>query len=186
MTRCVQILFLAKGKAAHPFPRLFLTRKTAYVSFPHLFLRRNTAQGQLPRIEPQVAAVTYIHTYIVVFLHPYKHTHIHTYLCTKRQGDLQHGLHSYVHNVCRWIHVSELNFKCPVVHTSLSAACSLQDRCDSNSCWASLKCPRLSHAHTYIHTHIHTYICTCTHTYVHTCIHRKAKLQSLHTYVHAC
>ena len=108
-----------------------------------------------------------LHTYIVVFLHTYKHTHIHTYLCTKRQGDLQHGLHSYVHNVCRWIHVSELNFKCPVVHTSLSAACSLQDRCDSNSCWASLKCPRLSHAHTYIHTHIHTYICTCTHTYVH-------------------
>ena len=143
MTRCVQILFLAKGKAAHPFPRLFLTRKTAYVSFPHLFLRRNTAQGQLPRIEPQVAAVTYI----VVFLHMYIHPYIHTYLCTKRQGDLQHGLHSYVHNVCRWIHVSELNFKCPVVHTSLSAACSLQDRCDSNSCWASLKCPWLSPAH---------------------------------------
>ena len=73
MTRCVQILFLAKGKAAHPFPRLFLTRKTAYVSFPHLFLRRNTAQGQLPRIEPQVAAVTYI----VVFLHMYIHPYIH-------------------------------------------------------------------------------------------------------------
>ena len=164
MTRCVQILFLAKGKAAHPFPRLFLTRKTAYVSFPHLFLRRNTAQGQLPRIEPQVAAVTYI----VVFLHTYKHTHIHTYLCTKRQGDLQHGLHSYVHNVCRWIHVSELNFKCPAVHTSLFAACSLQDRCDSNSCRASLKCPRLSHAHTYIHTytHIHTYVHAHIHMYI--------------------
>ena len=60
---------------------------------------------------------------------------------------MQHWLHSRCLVLASCLGAPSFSCLVSFCCTCLPAACSLQDRCDSDSCWASLKCPRLSPAH---------------------------------------
>ena len=60
----------------------------------------------------------YTHMYVYICL--YMKCNLHTYLCTRNKETYNiDWTPTYIHNACCWIHVRELNFKCPVSILSL-------------------------------------------------------------------